>query len=115
MVPIEIHNRKLSKARETRHKPTRARDHAELRWVTGWPVGGGEDAVLAVRSGSWEGESSEYERRRVEVGEVMEEERREDDMTSYLNLSENSWPIEWWFCTEVTMILRNWKWRRLAW
>jgi hypothetical protein len=41
------------------------------------------------------------------VGEVMEEERREDDMTSYLNLSENSWPIEWWFCTEVTMILRN--------
>jgi hypothetical protein len=37
----------------------------------------------------------------------MEEERREDDMTSYLNLSENSWRVDWWFCTEVTMILRN--------
>jgi hypothetical protein len=37
----------------------------------------------------------------------MEEERSEDDMTSYLKRSENSWRVECWFCTEVTTVLRN--------
>ena len=47
---------------------------------------------MGFRSGSSEKESSgkEGERRRVEEGVVMEEARREDDMTSYLNRSENS-------------------------
>ena len=55
------------------------------------------------------GKSSEYERRRVEEDAVMDEERREDDMTSYLNRSENSWRVERWCCTEVTIVLRDWK------
>ena len=44
----------------------------------------------------------------------MEEARREDDMTSYLKRSENSWRVEWWFCTEVTTMLRNWKMKALS-
>jgi len=39
----------------------------------------------------------------------MDEERRDDDMTSYLKRSENSLRVSWWFCTEVTTILKNWK------
>jgi hypothetical protein len=39
----------------------------------------------------------------------MEDERRDDDMTSYLKRSENSRRVERWFCTEVVTMLRNWK------
>jgi hypothetical protein len=62
-------------------------------------------------SGSSEGKSSGEgdERRRIEEGAVMEEERRDDDMTSYLKRSENSWRVVCWFCTEVTTMLKSWK------
>ena len=62
-----------------------------MRWITGGLGGRGrEDARFG--SGSSEGRSSREgdERRRVEEGAVMDEERREDDMTSYLKRSENS-------------------------
>ena len=66
---------------------------------------------MGFGSGSSERESSREEDRcrRVEEGAVMEEERRDDDMTSYLKRSENSRRVERWFCTEVTTTLRNWK------
>ena len=44
----------------------------------------------------------------------MEEARREDDITSYLNRSENSCRVEWWCCTEVTTVSRNWKMKTLS-
>lgn len=83
---------KESKKREMQHKQKSASDNAWLWCSTGWLGTGGEDFVLDFRSESSEGASPVEDdgRRRVEDGAVMEEDRREDDITSYLNFSENS-------------------------
>ena len=72
-----------------RHKPQRERIRAGPRWAARWlGWGGGGSLVVEFKSESSERVPSD-ERRRVD-GAVMEDERREDDMTSYLKRSENS-------------------------
>lgn len=72
-----------------RHRLQRESIRAGPRWAARWLSGGGGGS-LAVK---FKSESSERvpsdECRRVD-GAVMEDERREDDMTSYLKRSENS-------------------------
>jgi hypothetical protein len=83
---------KLSRNRDIGHKQKRTSDHAGLRWTSGWLGRGGGRRVVGFRSWSLEGTSSgegEERRRDVEGGD-REEERREDEMTSYLKRSENS-------------------------
>jgi hypothetical protein len=102
---------KESRKRDIGHKQKRKSDHAGWRWIAGGLGDNEGNGVVGFGSGSSEGKSSGEgdERRRVEEGAVMEEVRREDDITSYLKRSANSWRIECWFCTEVTTMLRNWK------
>ena len=74
------------------HKQKSVSDPTALCCSTGRLGTGRERFVLGFGSGSSGGGwlASEDERRLVEDGAVMEVDRREDDITSYWNLSENS-------------------------
>ena len=74
------------------HKQKSVSDPTALWCSTGRLGTGREGFVLGFRSRSsgWEWLAEEDERRLVEDGAVIEVDKREDDITSYWNLSENS-------------------------